>query len=95
MLLFFHNLPWSHPIALGNATAPLIDYISIRSQEARGEAEQHAREEAPRAASLPALSHTCTVEPSVNSTMSAGPSSSAACTENRSSESDSVAHGSI
>jgi alpha-glucuronidase len=44
LLLFFHNLPWTHPIALGNGSeVPLIDYISIRSQEARDEAAQHAR----------------------------------------------------
>ena len=43
LLLFFHNLPWSHPVALGNGSkVPLVDYISIRSQEARNEAKQHA-----------------------------------------------------
>ena len=45
LLLFFHNLAWTHPIALANgSTAPLIDYISVRSQEARDEAEQHAHD---------------------------------------------------
>ena len=45
LLLFFHNLPWSHPIALRNGSkVPLMDYISIRSEEARDEAEQHARD---------------------------------------------------
>ena len=45
MLLFFHNLPWTHPISLSNGTkAPLIDYISIRSEEARNEAKQQARD---------------------------------------------------
>lgn len=42
MLLFFHNLPWSHPISLTNGSkAPLIEYIAIRSQEARDEAVQY------------------------------------------------------
>ena len=45
MLLFFHNLPWTHPITLRNGSkVPLIDYISICSQEARHEAAQHARD---------------------------------------------------
>ena len=45
LLLFFHNDPWTHPITLGNgSTAPLIDYIAFRSQEARNEAEQQAQD---------------------------------------------------
>merc|ERR1711862_892316 len=45
LLLFFHNVPWTHPIALRNGSkVPLMEYISIRSQEARNEANQHARD---------------------------------------------------
>ena len=44
MLLFFHNLPWTYPIDHNGTTIPLIDYISTRSEEARGEAEQYGQD---------------------------------------------------
>jgi alpha-glucuronidase len=44
LLLFFHNVPWSHPIRLGNGSSvPLIDYIEITSDEALASTAQHAR----------------------------------------------------
>jgi len=43
MLLFFHNVPWTHPISMGNGTKlPLIEYIAARSGEARAEAAAQA-----------------------------------------------------
>jgi alpha-glucuronidase len=42
LLLFFHNVPWSHPVLLDGVKVPLIDYISNRSHQALNQAKHQA-----------------------------------------------------